>query len=125
MTTDARVRALHPTQEKALHLFVAGTPLARIAKATATSERTLRRWRRMPAFVAAVNERRREALHAIAEQVAMGAAEGVALMRKLLADDGVPVGVRLAAAKALLDAHPRHVELTNFESRLGALEGAR
>jgi hypothetical protein len=103
--------------------LASGEGVVAAARKAGVTERTVRRWREEDGF-------RREAAQAHAEMfaralgcLAEGAASGALVLRQL-ALKAKSEGVKLGAARALLELGPRLRESVELEERLRALEEA-
>lgn len=111
---------LPPAQEKAISALLSSVTVEAAAKKAGVSDRTLHRWLRDGAFRQAYLAARRQVMEqAIGhlQRASLGAVE--ALVRNLKC--GVPT-VEVSAARAILEAGMKGVEMMEFEERLAAVE---
>jgi hypothetical protein len=100
-------------REAAALSLAAGQSIAAAVRAVGKNERTLRRWLADPAFLACVQEARRQLFELTLARLTGIGPEAVDTLRALLRGDGPPA-VKLAAVRTILDATPKwreHVEL--------------
>jgi len=102
--------------------FLGNPTVEAAARAAGVSIRTARRWVQLQAIRAALLEAQRQALALASRQAvrAMGAA--LATLEAIHSDAENTPAARVAAARAILDAGPRLLDLTDLEARLTALE---
>jgi AraC-like DNA-binding protein len=109
-----------------VHHLAEGLSIAATARETRVSERTVRRRLADPVFAAEVDAATRERSREVASRLVSAGERSIAVLVELL--DADPVGVRLAAAKTLLDHGNRiafrRLEAAELESRLRTLEVA-
>lgn len=111
----------HPRpRDLAASLLAAGHTLAGAAGVLGKSEKTLRRWWGEPDFRAEVLRLRRELIEATTGVLTDGAQRAARALVELLGHEAA--GVRLNAAKALLDQAGRYREIESIEGRLADLE---
>ncbi len=92
------------------------------AKASGISERTLRRWLRIPAFQDALRETETEVLQTACRRMGLLACRALQTLERILADDGASEGARVRAAAAVLDHALRWRCQVVLEDRVRALE---
>jgi hypothetical protein len=110
-------------QEQAIGALLSEQTLAGAAEKVGVNEVTLRRWLKLPDFLAAYREARREVVEKSVAQLQQSSwAASTTLLRLLAADSE---SVRLRAATAILEHAGRGVELLDLEERLTALEVAQ
>ncbi len=108
-------------QDGAIAALLSAPTVAAAATAAGIGERTLRRWLRDSAFVAAYRDARRKVVEAAVARLQNVAYEAVdALQRNLTC--GRP-GDEIRAAATILERATRGVELIDLAERLDALEG--
>jgi hypothetical protein len=113
---------LTPKQQTAISCLLAQSSVAQAAQAAGVGERTLHRWLADAAFASAYQAARHEAVsHAIA-RVQQASSHAVTVLMLLMADKQVAPGIRLNAAKAVIEYSLRAVELEQIEARLSSLE---
>lgn len=108
----------------AVPVLAFGGTNAEAGAAAGVSDRTVRRWRAVPAFVAEVRAMTAEALDAAARTLAAGALEAARYASGVAADPTQPDGVRLAATRLVLTLAPQLRDACELEARLSALERA-
>ncbi len=104
--------------------LLAGADSVTAAQAAGCSERTLHRWKTEPAFRQALQDAQDAALDQTTGALVAASVASVALLRRVVEDDGAQLSHRLRAAGTLLDASLRWHELRNLAQRIAALEGA-
>lgn len=118
MTTPPRLTV---PQSRAL-LAVLSEPNYEAAAAKAgCSSRQLRRWRRLPQFQQVLAEVRTDALHMLANRLALISSRAVQVLEQELERPGSP-NTRLRAAEVVLSNLLRLVELTDVAERIERLE---
>ena len=119
----ATVDGLTPKQHKALAALLSEPTVKAAAAKVGIGERTLHTWLREPAFDAAYTAARHDAVgRAVGRlQHATGLAVD-ALVEVLDIRTPARAGVRVAAAKVILDYALRFRELDELENRIAALE---
>ena len=95
------------------------------AKAAGVSLRTMARWMEEPAFMAALQRAQDETLGRVTQYMVKASLGAVALLGKTVQNEDAPLGLRLAAARTLLDSCLRWTELRGIEARIAALENRR
>jgi hypothetical protein len=107
-------------QDQAIGALLTEQTITAAAEQAGVGEATLRRWLKLPEFIAAYREARRESMEkATAQLQASGWAAATTLVRLLGADSE---SVRLRAAMAILDQANKGLEMLDHEERLAALE---
>lgn len=113
---------LTPKQVALVTALLEGKTLEQAADAAGVASATARRWRRKPAFVAALAEARRELISGALDVLSVGARAAAAELLSLLRDRSVSPMVRLRAAEAVLERLHKWAELEDLETRIRALE---
>ena len=111
-------------QRKALDVLLAGGDKLTAAQAGGVNPRTLRKWMRDPAFLAALTDAQDTALDAVTTDLVRAAGGAVGLLATTVDNEDAPLALRIQAARTLLDAALRWHELRAIERRLEALERA-
>lgn len=111
-------------QRTAVDALLAHGDQRQAARAAGVSDRTLRRWLHEPDFAAAVTDAQDAALDAVTADLVRAAGGAVALLAATVDNEDAALGLRLQAARTLLDAALRWRELRGIEQRLAALEAA-
>ena len=119
MTANALLSA---QQRAAIDALLAHGDQTKAAKVAGVNERTLRRWMHVPAFVAALTAAQDATLDQVTNDLVKAAASAVALLAGTVDNTDAALGLRLQAARTLLDAALRWRELRGIERRLEALE---
>lgn len=111
-------------QQKAIEGLLMGMRVPAAAQHAGTSERTLYRWRSSPVFFAELDRRTTEMLDDTTRHMTavMGGAPGV--LWQFMNSKDVPPAVALAAARIVLDATPKLIEINLIKRRLDELEEA-
>lgn len=108
-------------QERCVAALLECRTLAEAAKVAGVSERSLRYWLRREDFRAEYRRAAGRLLESAIATLQATAGEAASALRDGL-ESKHPVGVRLAAAKAILDRALRGVELLDIEARLSTIE---
>jgi hypothetical protein len=107
-------------QEQAIGALLSEQTLGAASEQAGVSEATLRRWLKVPEFLAAYREARRQVMEkAIAQLQESSWAASTTLIRLLGSGSD---SIRLRAALAILEQANKGLELIDFEERLAALE---
>ena len=107
-------------QEQVIAALLSEQTVASAAEKAGVGEVTLYRWLKLPEFVAAYREARRDVVEkAVAQLQQSSWAASTTLVRLL---GSASDSVRLRAAQAILDQANKGIELIDFEERLAALE---
>lgn len=115
---------LSAQQRRALDVLLAGGDKPTAAQAAKVNPRTLRKWMRDPAFLAALTSAQDATLDAVTNDLVRAAGGAVALLAGTVHNPDAALALRLQAARTLLDAALRWRELRGIERRLEALEQA-
>lgn len=115
---------LTPRQKNAILPLITAKTLEEAASQAGVDVKTLWKWRKEPAFVAAVDAARRDLMTKAADHLRLGAVEAVAALRRVLADKDTAAPVVVQAASAILSHAVKVVELADVTARLDALEAA-
>lgn len=116
--------ALTPDQEKAILALMGHSTRKKAAEAIGKSEATLRRWMKLPAFVAAYRDARQDAVSQALLRSQQLAVYAVDTLGHLLRDSAQPGSVRVSACKSVVEFAVRGVELEDLKLRVEALESA-
>ena len=114
--------ALKPAQERALLALLAGKTFEAVAAEVGVDRSTLRRWRALPTFQAAMDAERRRLVLAATDRLRLAGIEAVDALRDVLASADAPAAVKVQAASAVLSHLIRAVESDDLYARLDALE---
>jgi transposase-like protein len=107
-------------QEQAIAALLSEATVGAAAEKAGVAEVTLYRWLKLPDFVAAYREARRDVVEkAVAQLQQSSWAASTTLVRLLGSSSDA---IRLRAALAILDQGNKGLELIDFEERLAALE---
>jgi len=108
-------------QQSAIEALARGETQSRAAKSAGVSARTIARWLDDHAFVAAVREARTAALDTALGRLHSLSLKAATTLGALLSPRSQP-SIRLAAARAVLEASLRLRESLDFEARLADVE---
>ena len=107
-------------QEQAIAALLSEATVAAAADKAGVNEVTIYRWLKLPDFLAAYRQARREVTEkAIAQLQQSSWAASTTLVRLLGSSSD---SIRLRAAQMILDQANKGIELLDFEERLSALE---
>ena len=122
---DAKpLEGLTPRQSQAV-LALAGEPtLKKASEATGIPERTLYRWRQIPAFKAALHLVQRESFSQATAMLVRYAPHAVQVLGRLMTDISCPHATRAAAASTILKTGRESINLEELVLRIEALEKA-
>ena len=107
-------------QEQAIGALLSEQTLGGAAEKAGVSEVTIRRWLKLPDFLAAYREARREVVEKAVAQLQQSSWAASATLIRLLGSGSD--SIRLQAARTILDQANKGLELIDFEERLAALE---
>lgn len=119
-TIDRPTPELTPGQWSAVLTLAAGGTHAEASEAAGCSPRTLRRWRRLPAFADAVTDARAETITTARTRLAASATHAVRVLASIADDETKPAAARVTAARTILTAALD----TDISDRIAALEEA-
>lgn len=111
-------------QRAAVDALLAHGDQTQAARAAGVNQRTLRRWMHEPDFAAALTQAQDTVLDKVTADLVRAAGGAVALLADTVDNTDAALGLRLQAARTLLDAALRWRELRSIEQRLQALEDA-
>lgn len=115
---------LTPRQLRAVEALLAFGEVGAAADAVGINRATLRRWRMLPAFDAALRAAEAEAIDGVARRLTRLSAAALEVIDQTLADADAPTALRLRAADLALARMLQFRELVEVEERLAALEVA-
>lgn len=115
---------LTPDRRRAIDCLLATGDQQQAAAAAGVTDRTIRRWVLEPAFAAALQTAQDQQLDRVTGDLVRAAGGAVALLEATINNTDAALGLRLQAARTLLDAALRWRELRAIEQRLAALEAA-
>ena len=113
---------LTPKQVQLVTALLEGKSLEQAAQAAGVAYVTARRWRRLPAIIAALAEGQRELIASALDVLSVGARAAAGEILAILRDKRVAPLVRLRAAEAVLERLHKWAELEDLEARIRALE---
>jgi hypothetical protein len=104
--------------------LAAGATKVRAAELAGVSPKTVHRRLHQPAFLALVNEIRTDNLGRVLDELVTGARHSVRLLARQVLDEDAPATVRQRAARSLLAAGPRWLNVVELDARLAEVEQA-
>ena len=107
-------------QEQAIAALLSEATVGTAAEKAGVGEVTLYRWLKLPDFLAAYREARREVVEKAVAQMQQSSWAASATLIRLLGSGSD--SIRLQAARTILDQANKGLELIDFEERLAALE---
>ena len=107
-------------QEQAIGALLSEQTLGGAAEKAGVSEVTIRRWLKLPEFLAAYREARREVVEKSVAQLQQSSWAASTTLVRLLGSSSD--SIRLRAAQTILDQSNKGLEMIDFEERLSALE---
>lgn len=122
MAESTVLENLPERQQKAIIALLAKGTIAAAARSAGVGERTLHTWLGDPTFSEAYRAARRESVRAATASLQRSSADAVTTIASIMRDKSAPAGVRLAAARTVLDLALQAVELDDVLARLAALE---
>ena len=108
--------------QRAICALLNHSSLTAASAACKVSERTLRRWLRIPEFREALAEAERDMLERVTHHMTQLAASALAALEGVLNDADAASGARIRAATAVLDHALKWREHVVLEDRMAALE---
>jgi hypothetical protein len=108
--------------QRAIAALLAHSSLTAASTECKVSERTLRRWLRIPEFREALAEAERDLLDRVAKSMTQLASSAQETLKSVLGNSEATDSVRIRAAVAILDHALRWREQVGLEDRLAALE---
>ena len=99
-----------------------GKSLAQAAEAAGITERTGRHWRASPLVQRALQEARGQALKDVTTRAVSRMAPALDVLTMVMADKGMPPGVRVSAARTILESALRFIETDDILTRLEQVE---
>ncbi|HEX2948937.1 MAG TPA: hypothetical protein VHV83_05125 [Armatimonadota bacterium] len=109
-------------QDDAIAALLTQPTLVAAAKSVGIGTATLSRWMRQPAFLREYLATRREMLSHATGLMSQACHEAVGTLREVMNDRELPANARVAAARAILDAAQKSLELDDLAVRLSDLE---
>jgi lambda repressor-like predicted transcriptional regulator len=103
--------------------LAAGSTVAAAAKTAGVAERTIRRWLAEPAFKSEVDAARAQMVSDALGRLSDSATAAARALRAIVEDNQMPPGVRVSAARNILEMGTRLRESVELEQRIAALEG--
>lgn len=113
---------LSPTQRRAVDALMASRNVADAAKVAGVGLRTLWRWMKQPAFMAALNQAQADALNTTIRLLSVSSVDAVNVLTDTMKDEAATDGARLRAADVMLSRLVALKQTVDFETRLVALE---
>lgn len=114
-------KTLTGPQLRAIDALLTSGNIGEAAIAAGVNRRTLDRWRREDAFVAALREAEADAVAGLSRNLA-GLGDGAAAALRDALDSGEKMSTRLRAAEIVIGNLLKLRELVELEERIGALE---
>lgn len=115
-------RDLTKKQEKAVVALLAAPTVQAAAEAAGVSERTLWRWLQQPEFKEAYRQARREAVSHAIGRLQQATTRAVETLEEVMGNPEAKESARVSAAKTVLDAALKALELEDLEARVEELE---
>jgi hypothetical protein len=101
-----------------------GKTISQASSSSGVAERTGQRWEAMPAVRAALAAGADDLLAEAARRAKLKLGAALDTLAAIMGSEAAPVGIRVAAARAILTEGPRLIELGDLAARLAALEAA-
>lgn len=109
-------------QEQAVAALLECQTFAQAAQKVGIGERTLRTWMKIPEFRDAYQAARRECVDQALARMERNFEFPVAVLQKIAGDGDAPAYARVAAARGLIDAGFKAVELNDVMERVRRIE---
>jgi Transposase len=120
---DGTAQELAPRQTVVLMHLLTGVGVEQAAKLAGVGERTVWTWLRdHPLFARELRARQRQAMEDATSKLQAGAGEAVDALKRVMNDPKAPHSAVVSAAKTVLEAGYRGVELGELLERLDLLE---
>jgi hypothetical protein len=120
---NGTARELTPRQTVTLTHLLTGVGVEEAAKLAGVGERTVWTWlRESPPFRRELRARQRQAMEDATAELQALASQAVKALGRVLNDSAAPHGAVVSAAKAVLEAGARGIELGEVAERVDALE---
>ncbi len=105
-------------QLKALEALLEGKTVPMAAQAAGVDERTVRRWKKRPAFHAELQSRAAEVLDATSHRLTMAMSNAPLVVHSIMMAKETPIAVKLVAARIILDSGLKMKEYRDQEARI-------
>jgi len=115
-------KQLTPRQLRAVDALLSGATYQDAAKSAGVTDKTLSRWRKQPAFDDELRRRGTVAVSDASRRLTGTLDNAVDVLREVMNDEEAPQSVRIRAARYILDAATKLLELSEVMERLEALE---
>lgn len=112
-----------PKQERALQALLTSRTVKEAAQKAGTTDNTIRRYMKDPAFMAAYKERVSEIMTAATRNLQQNFTAAIDRLGRIVANDEESGTNQIAAARALLDYGLKFTEFNDILSELEAAEG--
>ena len=109
-------------KEEAIQALCTQRNLEEAARTAGIGKRTLLRWLKVPEFLEAYREARREAVSQSNARMQQATGAAVSILLKIMLDTSAPTASRVRAAQRILDGAKQAIEWEDIEVRLTALE---
>ncbi len=119
---SAAIERTHRQQENAIAALLSAPTIRDAAKTCKISESTLLRWMKEDGFITSYRAARREVVTQAIAQIQSATGDAVNTLREIANDCEAPAASRVSAARAILDAAIRAVEVEDQDARIEALE---
>jgi transposase-like protein len=112
-------------QERAVQACLLGGCAQEVADIVGVSASTIHRWRLEPHFKTALGEARQQAFEAGIGAIQRVTVKAARVLEEVLDDKEAPTHARVSAAKAVMDAAFKGLEVLDLNERLKALEAGQ
>ena len=109
-------------QRKAIAALLASPTVSSAAETAGVSRSQLERWRRQPAFRAALAQAEADIIEEAARQLLKLQGTAIRVIARVMLDDNSHAGVRIRAAQLIVENTLRLREIVSLEERIAALE---
>ena len=116
--------SLTPKQAAYIAARLESRSIIEAAKSVGVAERTARRWEVLPQVRAALAAGADDLLTEAARRAKLKLGAALDTLAVIMGNEAAPVAVRVSAARAILDAAPKVIELGDLAQRLADLEAA-
>lgn len=111
-------------QEAAILALLSSRNIEEAARVAGVNQRTLFRWMKDPAFIAAYRAARRAAFAQTVARLQYASSAAASVLLKVLADPATPTSTKVRAAESVIAHAVKAMEVDDIEARVTELERA-
>ena len=113
---------LTPRQTRFVTALLTAPTVEAAARSSGIALRTARRWVQLPVIRAELQQAQREMLNQASRRAVASMVAALETLEAIHRNGDSAAGARVAAARAILEAGPKLIDLTDLEERLAVLE---